>query len=136
MAGGCYAPVIERAIKKAVDPNQFQVSLLFGIPLDVLCETYLQNNIPVILWATIDMEYPTPGDCWLIEGTGEELQWMRPEHCLLLVGYDQDYYYFNDPTAGRQYRYEKSACEAAYQGLHSQAVAVYEKSYPPLKTAE
>ena len=24
---------------------------------------------------------------------------MRPEHCLLLVGYDQDYYYFNDPTA-------------------------------------
>lgn len=133
---GCYAPVIERAIKKAVDPDQFQVSLLFGIPLDVLCETYLQNNIPVILWATIDMEYPTPGDCWLIEGTGEELQWMRPEHCLLLVGYDQDYYYFNDPTAGRQYRYEKSACEAAYQGLHSQAVAVYEKSYPPLKTAE
>ena len=61
---------------------------------------------------------------------------MRPEHCLLLVGYDQDYYYFNDPTAGRQYQYEKSACEAAYQGLHSQAVAVYEKSYPPLKTAE
>ncbi|RGQ41512.1 hypothetical protein DWY99_06150 [[Clostridium] leptum] len=125
-----------KAIKKAVDPDQFQVSLLFGIPLDVLCETYLQNNIPVILWATINMEYPTPGDCWLMEGTGEELQWMRPEHCLLLVGYDQDYYYFNDPTAERQYRYEKSACEAAYQGLHSQAVAVYEKSYPPLETAE
>lgn len=125
---GCYAPVIEKAIKRAVDLERFQVNVLFGVPLEVLCETYLENNIPVILWATINMEYPTPGDCWLIEETGEELQWMRPEHCLLLVGYDQEYYYFNGPTAGEQYRYEKSDCEAAYKGLHSQAVVVYEKN--------
>ena len=52
---------------------------------------------------------------------------MRPEHCLLLVGYDREFYYFNDPTAGKQYRYEKSDCEAAYAGMHEQAVVVYEK---------
>lgn len=124
---GCYAPVIEKAIRKAVDTERYQVSALFGIPLEVLCETYLEQNIPVIVWGTIDMEYPTPGDCWLIEGTKRELQWMRPEHCLLLVGYDQEFYYFNDPTAGKQYAYEKGDCEAAYEGLHAQAVVVYER---------
>ncbi len=133
---GCYAPAIEKAIKRAVDLERFQVNVLFGIPLDVLCETYLDNNIPVILWATIDMEYPTPGDCWLIEGTGEELQWMRPEHCLLLVGYDQDYFYFNDPLSGAQYPYAKSDCIAAYEGLHSQAVVVYDKSYHFFNTVD
>lgn len=124
---GCYAPVIKKAIDRAVDSESYQVSSLFGIPLETLCETYVDQNIPVILWATIDMEYPTPGDCWLIEETGRELQWMRPEHCLLLVGYDQEFYYFNDPTAGKQYRYEKRDCETAYDGMHSQAVVVYEK---------
>lgn len=124
---GCYAPVIKKAIDRAVNPEEYQVSILFGIPMETLCETYVDQDIPVIIWATIDMEYPTPGDRWLIEETGEELQWVRPEHCLLLVGYDQEFYYFNDPTAGKQYKYEKSDCEAAYNGMHAQAVVVYEK---------
>lgn len=124
---GCYAPVIKKAIDRAVDTEKYQVSTLFGIPLETLCEMYVDQNTPVIIWATIDMEYPTPGDRWLIEEAGRELQWMRPEHCLLLVGYDREFYYFNDPTAGKQYRYEKSDCEAAYAGMHEQAVVVYEK---------
>ena len=39
------------------------------------------------------------GTAWIVPETGEKFQWRGNEHCLLLVGYDdeKDGYYFNDP---------------------------------------
>ena len=56
---------------------------------------------------------------------GETYTWVAPMHCMLLVGFDDDYYYFNDPIAGKKVAYTKEATEKAYEGLFRQAVAVY-----------
>jgi len=57
-------------------------------------------------------------------GALRRIEWLTPEHCLLLVGMDAEYYYFNDPMAGKDVRYPKDAVRAAYAAMGSQAVVV------------
>ena len=89
--------MIERACIRAVGAQPYTVERLSGLTLDDLCIRYIKNGIPVIVWATIDMTAPSPGSTWIVRETGRTIQWMTPMHCLLLVGYDDENYYFNDP---------------------------------------
>lgn len=122
---GCYAPVIvgaaERALAGAGSPP-LAVRSVGGGAVESLCAQYVDRGIPVLLWATIGMEAPQPSTVFTIEGTNEPFQWIYPMHCLLLIGRDSGYYYFNDPLEGKAVRYSKFAVERAYNGLKQQAV--------------
>lgn len=120
---GCYAPVIEKAIDQEIDSNDYEVVNITGRTLDNLCAVYIQNDIPVIIWATMEMKEAFPTSTWTTPN-GESITWVAPEHCLLLVGYDEAYYYFNDPRRGKQVSYPKKDVEAAYTALYSQAVVI------------
>ena len=123
---GCYAPVIKNAINKILAPTNYEAKELYDVPIATLCSEYIDNNIPVIFWATTDM------DPWYYGATlyynGTSFKWIAPEHCLLLVGYDDNYYYFNDPQkTSAKTRYWKADVEAAYAGLLKQAVVIVKK---------
>lgn len=123
----CYAPVIKNAVDKFADKNKYEVSELYNVPLETLCRDYVMQGVPVILWGTMYMDYPfEPGWEWnVIDGEdGEVFRWVSPMHCLLLIGFDGENYYFNDPTAGEKVAYRKSEVETAYAGMFSQAVVV------------
>ena len=48
--------------------------------------------------------------------------------CLILVGYDDQYYYFNDPyQSGGLKAYARSVVEARYAAMGSQAVVIERK---------
>ena len=49
-------------------------------------------------------------------------------HCLLLVGYDDSGYYFNDSLQCKNMRYDKSKVISAYNALNCQAVVIAPKS--------
>ena len=59
---------------------------------------------------------------------------------MLLVGYDDEHYIFNDPLRSKQTYYRKSAVEIAYAGLFKQAVVItnrrviYEYQRPSIPT--
>ena len=58
--------------------------------------TIAKTGLPVVFWATLDFQ-PVPGcDRWMLPN-GRPFDWKLNEHCLLLVGYDEDNYWFNDP---------------------------------------
>ena len=40
------------------------------------------------------MRDPIVGPQWKLLDTGETFTWISNEHCMLLVGYDEDSYYF------------------------------------------
>ncbi len=125
---GCYAPVVEKAaedILRERDETSLSIINLTDTPLPELCQRCLRQGVPVLVWATIDMETPVPGIVFTIEGTGEEFQWIYPLHCLLLVGEDESSYYFNDPMAGKAVAYGKWETEQAYEALGRQALAIY-----------
>lgn len=125
---GCYSTVIERALNKFIDKEMYSVKRLSKKSLESLCEKYINNDIPVILWATIGMKQAYTTSTW-ITPQEKSFAWIAPEHCLLLVGYDKNYYYFNDPLQGKQAKYKKSDVKTAYKSLGSQAVVIYKNEY-------
>ena len=100
---GCYAPVIEKALKKIINEKNlndaFDVINLTDVPMKKIIEEYIDKDIPVIFWSTINLAPAKKTTKWIVPETGKEFQWTANEHCLLLVGYDTEanLYYFNDP---------------------------------------
>ena len=120
---GCYAPVIYNACVDAAGSYDVTVKNLTGTSLDELREEYLRYGIPVIFWGTMRMREPYEGAKWYLPN-GSLFTWTAPEHCLVLVGFDDASYYFNDPLVGKSVAYPREQVEIAFAGLGSQAVAV------------
>lgn len=123
---GCYAPVIKKALDKALSGQKYTAKQLYGVSLKNLCSNYIDKGIPVILWATMYMNTPYISSTWTYNG--KTINWIAPKHCLLLVGYDSSHYIFNDPlTYQPQTYYSKSSVEVAYKGLNYQAIVLEKK---------
>lgn len=128
---GCYSPVIVNALNKFMDKSKYTVQQFYGKSLEELCKTYIDNDIPVILWATVNMVDSSASGYYRHWTTaeGKKISYNAKLHCLLLVGYDEESYYFNDPLKmnadGPQYtEYSKAAVEKAYSILKQQCVVI------------
>ena len=139
---GCYAPVIRAALERVLaeragetdgsrDEKQTEIPVwhvedLTGVSMEQLCTEYLDRGRPVIFWACIDMKEPVTGPDWYLEDGTTVFTWISNEHCMLLVGYDETNYYFNDPWEHHGViGYEKTITEARHQAQYAMAVAAY-----------
>lgn len=118
---GCYSEVIAAAVKN-YNPN-IVVENLNSSEISELCEKYIDKDIPVIMWATISMAQSYNSEKWTLPD-GTDFCWRSNEHCLLLIGYDENYYYFNDPYTAKTVNYEKALVEKRYLELSKQALAI------------
>ena len=131
---GCYEPVIEKALNSIIKKNNlnFEVKNLTNVSMDIIKSGYIDNNIPVIFWATINMKPFFNGSIWIVsEGNhkGEKFQWRAREHCLLLIGYDDNNYIFHYPWENKpKYSYDKNLIEKRHAEQYSMAVALVPKN--------
>ena len=130
---GCFPPVIQNMLESIVS-DQYEVIDTTGTDLQTLVETYIPQNIPVLVWATGNMEesyrqigwYLTdengkPSDNWYV--------WPAREHCLLLIGYDEENYIFNDPMQeSAPTLYERKLVEKRNKELDRMSVVVRPKT--------
>ena len=98
---GCYAPVIVSTANKylnSVGSSKKAVNVT-GSELENLFK-YIDQDIPVVIWATNRMKAPYISRTWYVDG--KELSWKSNEHCLLLTGYDKNknVVYTADPLRG------------------------------------
>lgn len=122
---GCYAPVIEKAVRKAL-PDNFSVKIVDNrrLTLEQLSCDYIAKGIPVAVWTTMEMKPAENGRSWLLPD-GSKFTFIRPEHCLVLIGFDSENYYFSDSRAEESVTaYPKEACEAAFAAMGRQAVVI------------
>lgn len=121
---GCYAPVIKNALEKVLG-EEYLVLDETGTDMETLLKTYVDQGMPVVFWASINMREPVIGPQWKLLDTGETFTWISNEHCMLLVGYDQEGYYFNDPYENHGViRYPKEIVENRHKAQYEMAVAV------------
>ena len=101
--------------------------------LEQLCKDYIVNDLPVMIWATTNMVEPYVKRIWTINYVDEEIsdaqigdteQWLQNEHCLVLIGYDEENYYFADSVAGEVSVFEKGTTQDKYEKLYCQAIVV------------
>ncbi len=131
---GVYAPSMAKSMNKylADQKSELKAYNYENIPLETLCKDYIVNNIPVMIWATTDMQEPYVFDTWTVNYVdenartkiGDSFNWYAHEHCLVLVGYDENEYYFDDSAAGAVSHFEKALVEERYQQLGSQCIVV------------
>lgn len=119
---GCFAPALCSAMNQALQYVPYKAVEIQGRSLENLCEMYINNNIPVIIWGSIDMAKMKVNSIWMCKN--KKIVWKTPEHCLLLVGYDESNYIFNDPMRGKNVRYSKKSVDEAYQQMGKQAVII------------
>lgn len=124
---GCYAPVICRALEKAAG-DKYKIINETGTSMENLLKDYIDKGMPVIFWACINMREPVTGPEWKLLETGDTFTWISNEHCMLLVGYDEEGYYFNDPYENNGViRYDKELVEDRHRAQRSMAVGVKER---------
>ncbi|MBQ2972608.1 MAG: C39 family peptidase [Ruminococcus sp.] len=113
--------------------SEMTATSLKGVELDELCKDYIINDIPVMVWATTNMEEPYIKRYWTINYVDEEVsdaqigdteQWMQNEHCMVLIGYDESNYYFADSVAGEVSVFDKETSRDKYEKLGLQAIVV------------
>lgn len=128
---GCYPKVILKALGNMKNCHVPGVEKLVfedisGMELTDIIDTYIANNIPVLLWCTMGMNPVRDGMQYYLDD-GSLYTWRAGEHCMVLCGYDEEQYYLMDPLAGgEKAAYPKDVVEARYLEIGRHAVVVYE----------
>lgn len=132
---GCLPPVINYAVNNYFDdkyPNLTAVDIS-GSSMNNLITNYIAKGEPVLIWSTMNMWQPVVTYEWTVENAadystytdGQICPWLANEHCLVLIGYDENYYYFNDPNYySSPIPYEKTIFEDRYKSLGKGAIVI------------
>ncbi len=70
---GCYAPVIALAMERAAGED-YRFTARQDVPVETLLEEYIDKDMPVVFWATLNMEPSSPGVTWRLLGRNGELR--------------------------------------------------------------
>ncbi len=117
---GCYVQALIQTLKNY--SNQYNYLNLTGSTLREL-QPYIAKGYPIIVWATIDMMNGYQSQSWQVNG--ETITWITNEHCLVLIGYDNQRNVFitADPLRGL-IQYDSSLLESRYNLLGNQALLI------------
>lgn len=131
---GIYAPAMARCMNNYLKDMKsgLKAYVLENKTLGELTREYIDNDIPVMVWATTDMHEPIEREVWTVNYVdenakykiGDKFTWMLHEHCLVLCGYDEKDYFFSDSVVGDISHFEKSLSEKRYEQLGYQAIVV------------
>ncbi len=79
---------------------------------------------PVVVWCVKNGGNLTKGVVWNYEDGSGSFQELVGEHCAVLVGFDENYVYLNDPSAGKNVKQSRSKFISNWKTLFSQAIIV------------
>ena len=124
---GIYAKGLKKALERAAG-ERYRFLDETGTSMQEIIHKYIDRDIPVIFWACINMRKEIRGPEWRLLDTGEKFCWTSNEHCMLLIGYDEEMYYFNDPYENNGViGYPKKLVEKRHAVQHSMALGVQKK---------
>lgn len=120
---GCYSPVIVKAANKYLESksSEYKAKDISGKKLDDLF-SYIDDDKPVMVWGTVDCKEGSYTVSWTING--KTVKWYAPEHCMVLVGHDDNNVWVADPMHGDVRSYKKTTFSDRYDKLGKQAVII------------
>lgn len=79
---------------------------------------------PVLVWCTNGGKNLIDGVDWYYPDGSGKFHELVGQHCAVLIGYDENYVYLNDPAAGRNARQSKTQFIKIWKQLYSQAIII------------
>lgn len=131
---GIYAPAMAKCMNNYIKTTgkSLKAYHLSDVPFEQLCDEYILNDIPVMVWETTYMQEPYVKDSWIVDYVdensklkiGDTESWQQNEHCMVLIGFDEKNYYFCDSVAGKIASYDRKTAEERYSQIGKQAIVV------------
>lgn len=131
---GVYAPSMAKSMNNYLKDQKSNLKAynMENVPLEDLVDEYVSKGVPVMVWATTDMDEPYVFTTWIVNYVdenartklGDTFSWYMHEHCLVLIGYDNDNYYFADSTAGKISVFKKDLVKKRYEQMGQQSIVV------------
>jgi len=85
----------------------------------------VDSGRPAVVWATIELKEPRKTTTWMdLTGSGEQITWQSPEHCMTLTGYTAEAVIINDPHTARTEHYPRDLFRTRWEQLGRQAVTI------------
>lgn len=116
---GCFAKPITVALQACGVP----ATNISGCSIDTVLN-YVANGKPVVVWCKKNAGDLTEGVTWKYEDGSGSYTELVGEHCAVLIGYDADYVYLNDPSAGKNVKQPRAKFTSNWYKLFSQAVII------------
>lgn len=85
---------------------------------------YVSKGNPIVVWCVKNAGNLKDGILWNYEDSSGTFQELVGEHCAVLIGYDEEYIYLNDPSAGQNVKQSRSKFMSNWKRLYSQAIVV------------
>ena len=103
--------------------NQFKAgaTVRSGMPFDEVLNL-VKNNVPVIVWTSMNLAVPYVTNSWIYKPTGETINWKSQEHAVVLIGYNNDNVIISDPLRGSIRYQSRSVFESRYNYYGKRAV--------------
>ena len=124
---GIYARGLQKALAKAAG-DHYEFLDETGTSTETLLKKYIDQDMP---WysghvSTCVRKFrDRSGNFWIQEN---DFCWTSNEHCMLLVGYDEEKYYFNDPYDNNGVvGYPRTLVEKRHAAQHSMALGVLKR---------
>ncbi|MDR1628635.1 MAG: C39 family peptidase [Oscillospiraceae bacterium] len=134
---GCFVSVIETALKGAVSGGS-TVTNFSGLTLDDITQKALNFGIPVAIWITQDYTEVKRVYQWQSFDKQETYLYPVGQHCVVLKGYDNTFYYIDDPLKDGEVKVKKETLEKSFRSMGYQAIglqkadAAFEKTLPKI----
>lgn len=123
-AFGCFASPIVKAANAYLEDQDSQLKAYnySGYAFDTLLNE-INAGSPIILWSTVNLEMPYVTFEWNVDG--KSVEWLAPEHCVVLIGYDLNTksVTISDPEKGI-IQCSMPVIETLYEKMSRQAVVV------------
>ena len=131
---GIFCPGMAKSMNLFLEKQKTEkrAKAIKGKTLAQLCEEYIDRDVPVMTWVTTYMEESYEKLSWVVDYVdenaelkpGETMAWRQNEHCMVLVGYTDTEYIFNDSVAGKVVSHDKALAETRFMEIGQQAVVV------------
>ncbi len=100
-----------------------KVKDISGCSIDTLFD-YVKKGEPVVVWCVKNGNPTKKGVTWTYPDGSGKFSELVGEHCAVLIGYDSNYVYLNDPSAGENVTQSISDFERNFKKLYPQAIVV------------
>lgn len=116
---GCYAA----PIASALSASGVSCTNISGCSVNTLYN-YIEQGKPVVVWGRARAGDLNPGVTWQYPDGSGEYQELVGEHCFVLIGYDGDKVYLNDPSVGKGVTQPRWKFESNWYKLYNQEIII------------
>ncbi|HLQ71349.1 MAG TPA: C39 family peptidase [Bacillota bacterium] len=95
---------------------------LTGRPFEELLDI-VRSGKPVMAWTTIEQQTTFHSKTWK-DKDGNTIKWYRYEHAVVLVGFNEETVFVNDPTTGKEEQYDREQFERNWASMGKRAVTL------------